>query len=155
MTESPVVEQRRWFGSAIGMNRPSRHLLRPIIVVSVLLIFVLVGITGYIEKWLWMRELDYTGIFWTRLSVKCAMFCAAFAFAFLYLWINLHLFARNSTAIRDGRAWRPAFRSRADADAQTDVDFSPRLLKFAFVVVSAGVAFFIAAAFYTEWDTYL
>jgi len=157
MTENPTVaEQRRWFGSAIGMNRHSRHLLRPMIVAAVLLIFVLVGITGYIEKWLWMRQLNYTGVFWTLLSVKCAMFCAAFVFAFLYLWINLHLVARNSAAFPgDGRAWTAAFRSRADADAQTDVDYSPRLLKLAFVGVSAGVAFFIAAAFYTEWDTYL
>jgi len=33
------------------------------------------------EKWLWMRQLDYTDIFWTLVSVRCAMFCAVFVFA--------------------------------------------------------------------------
>ena len=32
-------------------------------------------------KWLWMRQLDYTGIFWTILSVQWAMFGSAFALA--------------------------------------------------------------------------
>jgi hypothetical protein len=26
------------------------------------------------QKWLWMRQLDYSGIFWTLLSVKWGMF---------------------------------------------------------------------------------
>jgi uncharacterized membrane protein (UPF0182 family) len=147
MTENPtVVAQRRWFGSAAG----------PMTLAAVLLIVVLVGITGYIEKWLWMRQLNYTGIFWTLLSVKWAMSCAACVFAFLYLWINLHQVARNSAAFRgDGRVWRAAFRSRADADAQIDVDFSAGLLNLVFVLVSVGIALFIAAGFFAEWDTYL
>ena len=70
------------------------------IVAAFLLIAVLVGIAGYLEKWLWMRQLDYTGIFWTLLSVQWAMFCSAFVFAFLYLWINLRQAAKNSGAFR-------------------------------------------------------
>ena len=109
-----IVEPRRSVahekGSATGMHPPSRHLLRLMIAAAVLLIVVLVGITGYLEKWLWMRQLDYTGIFWTLLSVQWAMFCSAFVFAFLYLWINLRQAAKNSAAFRgDGQAWRPAF----------------------------------------------
>jgi hypothetical protein len=77
MTENPtVVEQRRWFGSASGMHPTSRNLQRSIIVAAVLLIVVLVAIASYLEKWLWMRQLNYTGIFWTLLSVKWAMSCA-------------------------------------------------------------------------------
>ena len=34
------------------------------------IIAVLVGIAGYLEQWLWMRQLDYAGIFWTLLSVQ-------------------------------------------------------------------------------------
>ena len=78
----------------------SRHLLRLMIVAAFLLIAVLVGIAGYLEKWLWMRQLDYTGIFWTLLSVQWVMFCSAFVFAFLYLWINLRQAAKNSGAFR-------------------------------------------------------
>ena len=63
MEENPgVVEQRRWISNeradAIGMHPPSRHLLSFTIVAAVILIAVLAGIAGYIEKWLWMRQLD-------------------------------------------------------------------------------------------------
>jgi len=80
MSDNPtVVEQRRWFadekGSATGMRPSSRHLLRPIFVAAVVFIVVLVGIAGYVEKWLWMRQLNYVGIFWTLLSVQWGMFC--------------------------------------------------------------------------------
>ena len=70
---STIVEPRRSVahekGSATGMHPPSRHLLRLMIAAAVLLIVILVGIAGYLEKWLWMRQLDYTGIFWTLLSI--------------------------------------------------------------------------------------
>jgi uncharacterized protein len=84
------------------------------------------------------------------------MFCSAFVFAFLYLWINLRQATENGVAFRgDGLAWKSAFLSRADADTQTGIELSPRLLKTAVVLVSAGVALLFAAVFYSEWDTYL
>lgn len=64
------------FDADTGMHPSSRH--RPIIVAVILLVAVLVGVTGYLEKWLWMRQLDYTGIFWTLVSVPWVMFCSAF-----------------------------------------------------------------------------
>ena len=108
-----IVEQPTQFaganGSAAGTHPASRHLLRLLIAAAVLLIFVLGIVTGYLEKWLWMRQLNYTGVFWTLLSVQWAMFCSAFVFAFLYLWLNLRQAVRNSAAFReDGRAGRPA-----------------------------------------------
>jgi uncharacterized membrane protein (UPF0182 family) len=143
-------------GSAPGEHPPFRHLLRLVIASAVLFIILLGIITGYVQKWLWMRQLDYAGIFWTLLSVQWAMFCSAFVLAFLYLWLNLRQAVRNSTAFReDGRAGRPANLSEADAFAQTGIDFSPRLLKLAVGVISAGVALFFAIGFYANWDTYL
>jgi uncharacterized protein len=155
-----IAEQPRPFagekGSAPGKRPPFRHLLQLMIAAAVLLIFLLGIITGYVEKWLWMRQLDYAGIFWTLLSVQWAMFCSAFVFAFLYLWINLRQAARISAAFRgNSRAGGPGFLSRADAVAQTGVDLSPRLLKLAIVLVSAGIAVFFAVDFYAQWDTYL
>jgi hypothetical protein len=47
----------------------SRHLLPPTIAIVALLI-IAIGFTGYVEKWLWMRQIDYIGIFWTLLSVQ-------------------------------------------------------------------------------------
>ena len=143
-------------GSVPEKHRPFRHLLRLAITAPVLLIIVLGIITGYVEKWLWLRQLDYAGIFWTLLSVQWAMFCSAFVFAFLYLWLNLRQAVRNSTAFReDGRARRSGNLSEADALAQISLDFSPRLLKLAIVLVSAGVALLFAFGLYTQWDTYL
>ena len=104
---------------------PSRHSLQLMIAAAVLLIAVLVGIAGYLEKWLWMQQLDYTGIFWTLLSVQWGMFCSAFVLAFLYLWINLRQATKNSAAFRgDGQAWkldlpRQSRLSRTDADTPT------------------------------------
>lgn len=133
---------------------PSRHLLRSLIVVAFLLFAILMGIAGYLEKWLWMRQLDYTGIFWTLLSVQWTMLCSAFVFAFLYLWINLHQTAKNNiTLCGHGQPWAPAFLS--GADAQTRIEMSPRLLKAGVVLISAGVALFFATDFYAEWDIYL
>ena len=166
MNETPtVVPQRRRSahekGSTTGMHPSSRHLLRPIIVAIILLVAVLVGVTGYLEQWLWMRQLDYTGIFWTLLSVQWVMFCSAFVVAFLFLWFNLRQAAKNSAAFRrDGQAWRldlprHSLLSRADTDTQPNIELSPRLLKAAIVLISAGVALFLAGGFYSEWDTYL
>ena len=155
-----IVEQPGPFagkkGSAPGKRPPFRHPLRLVIGAAVLLIIVLGIITGYVEKWLWMRQLDYAGIFWTLLSVQWAMFCSAFAFAFLYLWLNFRQAVRNSAAFRgDGRARRPANLVDADAVAQVGIDFSLGLLKLAVFLVSAGVALFFAIGFYANWDTYL
>ena len=141
-------------GGATGRPRPFWYLPWLMIAAAVLLIVVLGSITGYIQKWLWMRQLGYVGIFWTLLSVRWAMFGAAFVFAFLYLWINLRQAARNSAALH-GRAGGPAPWSGADAVAQTDIDLSLRLLKLAVVLVSAGFALLFALGFYAQWDTYL
>src|ERR1700757_2960476 len=100
-----IAEQRGPFagrkGSVPGKHPPFRHLLRIMIAAAVLLIIVLGIITGCLEKWLWMRQLDYAGIFWTLLSVQWAMFCSAFVFAFLYLWINLRQAVANSATFRE------------------------------------------------------
>ena len=151
MNENPTGS-----ASATRIRRPSGYLLRSLIVAAFLLFAVLVGIAGYLEKWLWMRQLDYTGIFWTLLSVQWAMLCSAFVFAFLFLWINLNQSAKNSGAFRRvGRPWGFASLSRADAVTQTNIELSPRLLKAVVVLISVCVALFLAVSYYAEWDTYL
>ena len=35
---------------------------------------ILSVVPGLVQKWLWMRQLDYEGIFWTLLSVKWGIF---------------------------------------------------------------------------------
>ena len=57
--------------------------------VAVLLIAALLVIPALLQKWLWMRQLNYAGIFWTLLSIKWGMTSVAFIGAFLFLWINI------------------------------------------------------------------
>ena len=154
------VEQPRLIahenGSTTRMHPSSRHLVSRIIATAFLLIAILVGVAGYLEKWLWMRQLDYTGIFWTLLSVQWVMFCSALVFAFLFLWINLRQAAKISGAFGSmGQPWSFASLSRADAVTQTNIELSPRLVSAAIVLISAGIALFVASGFYSEWDTYL
>ena len=138
------------------MHPPSRGLLKPIIIVAIPLVIVLLTLAGYVEKCLWMRQLNYAGIFWTLLSVQCGMFASAFVLTFLYLWINLRLAARNSAAFRRGGLLEgTAIMSTDDPVAQTSIDLSYKLLNLVVLAVSAGVALFFAAGVYTKWDTYL
>jgi len=161
MSDDPVstakqIEPAVTQGPVAALPRAARLRWSSLIFAVAFFIFVLAGLTDYIEKWLWMRQLDFTDIFWTLLSVRCAMFCAAFLFAFLYLWINLRQATKDSDTLRiKDRAWKPAFFSKPDAGTQTGNELPPRLLKAAIVLVSGGVASFFALGFYAEWDTYL
>ena len=67
----------------------------------VLILFALMVIPELLQKWLWMRQLNYSAIFWTLLSVKWGMTCVAFIAAFLFLWINIRQAARNSFALAE------------------------------------------------------
>ena len=150
------------------MQSTSWHRLTPVIVGGFLVIAILANVAGYTEKWLWMRQLDYTGVFWTLLSVQWVMVCSAFVFAFLFLWINLRQVIKNSGTLRGGgQAWRLDLPSRSflartdadtrtsDADARPNFELSPRLLRTITVLISAGIALFFASGFFSAWDTYL
>jgi ABC-type sugar transport system permease subunit len=73
------------------------HLLRWSLLALVGCVIVLTVLLGLIQKLLWMRQLDFAGIFWTLLSVKWGIFGVALIFGFLYLWINLRF------AVQHGR----------------------------------------------------
>ena len=73
------AEPPPWVGKALKWVFP----------VAAILFIVLIAVPGFLQKWLWMRQLDYAGIFWTLFSVKVALTAAAFAFAFAFLWLNL------------------------------------------------------------------
>ena len=139
---------------------PCCTILLQLLVPAAILLFIAVGmITGYLQKWLWMRQLHYTGIFWTLFSVQWTMFAAAFVFVFLFMWINLRQALRNSGAV-GGPPLRAAILSRTDAadriDADlSDLDLSPKLMRSAIVIASLLVAWFAAEGFFSQWDTYL
>jgi uncharacterized membrane protein (UPF0182 family) len=136
-------------GNQFHLTRRGR-LLPLIFGAAVLGMFILAMISGGIQNWLWMKQLDYSVIFWTLLSVKWQMFCAAFVVAFLYLWINLRLAAKKGTVFREDN---PA--GSSDIVPKIDIQVSPAGLKLAMPTVSVVVAFFFAFVFYAQWDTYL
>jgi len=149
----PVAVQK-----ASAREKHSRYpqVLRFLVAAAILLIILLAIAAGYVQKGLWMRQLQYTGVFWTLLSVRWAMFGTAFSFAFLYLWINLKRATRSSTAFwPEGGGEPSAAVFRADDAARTVLGVSPKLLALIVVVTSAAVALLFATSFYGDWDTYL
>src|ERR1039458_700337 len=92
---------------------------------------VLSLVLGLVQKWLWMRQLDYVGIFWTLLSVKWGVFGVALFVSILYLWINLRFAARNIDVSEGSSFFSKAIRHPADASRTINIDLSPKVLVFA------------------------
>jgi len=107
-------------------------------------------IPNWIQKWLWMRQLGYTGVFWTLLSVRWGLFCAAFVVALLYVWINLRLAATNGATFRTENVTR-----ESTIAATLGINISPTVWKLAMAAIAAVPALIFALIFYTQWDTYL
>jgi uncharacterized membrane protein (UPF0182 family) len=125
-------------------------------------LFALVGIgvvlsvvLGLLQKWLWMSQLDYAGIFWTLLSIKWVMFGIGFVVAVFYLWLNLRFAARNIDIVDGEGFFNKEFKHPVDASRTINVDISPRQLVFAidFVIVVLSVIFALSIS--GQWDTYL
>jgi uncharacterized membrane protein (UPF0182 family) len=159
---SPLVDQHNNLPSeangAAGQQRCywRGKLLNWIAPVTVLLFGALTVIPDLLQKWLWMRQLNYADIFWTLLSVKCGMTCAAFIGAFLFLWINVRQAARNGLALAEHDPEK-----KASSLKQTPViviqgiPVSRRVLMRAMALAAVAVAAIFALGFYTQWDTYL
>src|SRR5664279_3292886 len=81
--KGPLETPRRILPPAINF------LLRWGLLALIAIVVVLSTVLGLVQKWLWMRQLDYAGIFWTLLSVKWGIFCLTLFISVLYLWTNL------------------------------------------------------------------
>lgn len=104
------------------------NLLKWLFPMAVLLFIALIAIPGVLQKWLWMRQLDYGGIFWTLLSVKVVLTCAGFIFALLFLWLNVLYAARSSVARVDSETSKGAGSARE----------IPQVRRTAFPLISAA-----------------
>jgi len=128
-------------------------MLRWIFPVAALLFIALIAIPAFLQKWLWMRQLDYQGVFWTLVSVKVGLACAAFACAFLFLWLNVRLAAKRSMAPVDPlppHAARPL-----GGRTQAGVALARHIFARNTAIFMALLAALFASAVYTQWDTYL
>jgi uncharacterized membrane protein (UPF0182 family) len=111
---------------------------------------VLALISGYVQKGLWMRQLGYSGIFWTLLALRWELFCVAFVVAFLYLWINLRRAARNGATFSAGSVTGEPIVIPGPGSP-----VPPAVMKLATSTVAAAGALLVALIFYGQWDTYL
>ena len=93
---------------------------------AISVIVILSLMPNWIQKWLWMRQFGYTGVFWTLLSLRCGLFCAAFVVALLYFWINLRLAATNGATFRTENVTR-----QSTVAATLGIQISPTVWKLA------------------------
>ncbi|MGA7240010.1 MAG: UPF0182 family protein, partial [Bryobacteraceae bacterium] len=124
--------------------------LKLIILAAVAFIALLALSAAWIQKWLWMRQVGYAGIFWTLLSIRWGLFVVAFAIALLYLWINFRVAVRNGATFRGG-----ALRSESTAASTIGIDISPLLLRVILGAAAVIGGLIFALIFFGEWDTYL
>jgi uncharacterized membrane protein (UPF0182 family) len=126
-------------------SRPPRwidKLSKWIIPIALVLFIALITIPALLQKWLWMRQLNYAGIFWTILSVKWGLTCTAFLIAFLFLWINLRY------AI--SRTFTPG-----PARVVQGIPIARHVFSRLVLLVTVLIAAMFASGFYSQWDTYL
>ncbi len=130
-------------------------LLRRVLVAVIVFAVVLTFFFGLIQKWLWMRELDYVGIFWTLLSIKWGMFGAALVLGILYLWINLRLAAKNINISQENMPPRKVVAAASDTGGRMDVTLSSKLVMWVIGVAVTFVSLMFALGVVNQWDTYL
>ena len=88
----PPRSSRRAMGPPLDLSvtSPKLRLLVQLVIPAAILLIIAVGmITGYLEKWLWMGQLKYVGIFWKLFSVQWTMYAISFAGVFVFVWFNL------------------------------------------------------------------
>ncbi len=132
------------------------RLLVQLVIPAVILLAIAIGmITGYLEKWLWMEQLKYTGIFWKLFSVQWTMYAASFACVFVFVWLNLrHALVVGGVPGGHGPMPRALIPRISNADS-LEPELTPDLLHSAIVIGSLLIAWFAANAFFAQWDTWL
>jgi len=124
---------------------PYRRRLVGILILTAAAILVVLGVvSNLIVKWLWMKNLDYAGIFWTILSTQWTLGIIAFVISALYVWINLRI------------VWSKAASGTTAAPRDTIEILSSsggfRSLAF---YGSAVVGLIFGLILYSQWDTYI
>jgi uncharacterized membrane protein (UPF0182 family) len=100
-----------------------------------------------------MRQLEYSGIFWTILSVKWGMTCAAFIVAFAFIWLNIRQAGKSSLAAV--RPPPPVSAKPAQTSPFPGLRTARHLMLKSTVTLSASISVLFAIGFYAQWETYL
>jgi uncharacterized protein len=121
------------------------------VLAGILLLILLAVSCGTVQKWLWMRQLGYTVIFWRLLSMQWTLAAVAFLAALAATWLNLHVAARVIERI--GLPVEDA--NIMIFPVKGGNRLAPGILKALALLAAGLVAVVLAATFYAEWDTYL
>ena len=136
-----------WKAETPRPNRPitssKLRLLVQLVIPAVILLAIAIGmITGYLEKWLWMDQLKYSGIFWKLFSVQWTMYAASFTCVFFFIWLNLrHALVIGGVPSSRGSVSRALVPHVSNADSPT-LELTPHLLHSAIVIASLLIAWF-------------
>ncbi|MGO9940953.1 MAG: UPF0182 family protein, partial [Terracidiphilus sp.] len=145
----PLETARRILPPAISF------LLRWGLLALITLGVVLSVVLNLAQKWLWMQQLGYVGIFWTLLSIKWGIFGLVLFTSILYLWINLRYAAKNIDVLRGTSFFSTAFTHPADTSKTIDIDISPKLLVLAIDACIVIFSLLFALSVSGQWDVYL
>jgi uncharacterized membrane protein (UPF0182 family) len=116
----------------------------------IVLIVFLTLISGFLQKWLWMREVGYKAIFWRIWFIKWSLLIVSFACVFAYLAVNFRLVK----GMPPSAMWT-GVRRAGEVRELNRPPISPALWTLSYLVVSGFIALMFALFFYPEWDTYL
>jgi uncharacterized membrane protein (UPF0182 family) len=110
---------------------------------------------GLVQKWLWMKDLHYLGIFWTLFSAKLGMFSVAFVVSSFYLWLNLRSAAKDVDVSQGSITLGRAPADASGSGRRIAVDLSPKFLVHAIGAGIVLVSLLFAWSISSQWDTYL
>lgn len=136
--------------------RRRRHIILFIWLMTIGVVVFFTVIAGLLQKWLWMRQLHYSGIFWTLFSVRWGMFAVAFLCAFGFLWFNFRFAAKTIYALHKSiQIERVAFIEPPTGPKKIDLDLNPKFLQYFAAAGAAFAALLFAVGFSSQWDTWL
>ena len=112
-------------------------------------------VLGLVQKWLWMRQLDYSGIFWTLLGIKWGIFGVALVASIFVMWLNLSFASRNID-LEDGDSFfSKEFKHPTNTTKTVNVDITPKQLVFAIDLAIVIVSVLFALGVSGQWDNVL
>ncbi|HTV06980.1 MAG TPA: UPF0182 family protein [Acidobacteriaceae bacterium] len=137
-------------------RRRHRHILLIawLVLIGVAVFFSVIA--GLLQKWLWMSQLHYSGIFWTLFSVRWGMFAVAFVCAFVFLWLNFRSAARTIHLLQQSNQIdQITFVELPSGAKRIDFRINPKILGRLAAAAAAVVALLFAVGLSSQWDTWL
>lgn len=116
--------------------------------IALLIIMIVVSFSDWIVKWLWLEQLGYQQIFLRIKGIQFALLLVGLVGALIYFGINFYLIERE---VRRTGISTAHF-------GQIEIDISEpatmRSLSLIFKLMTLGISFLFAFAFFHQWDSF-